>query len=184
MTDRELQVYLIEVGYGDIVGQLDGIKGKKTIAAVKEFQRDHQLVVDGIPGKKTQAMLYKVRKYAGVNGTRNFGIHEFRSPDDKSLPIGGMDSRLLLKLEWLRWKLGNKPVVVNSGYRTVAYNKKVGGIANSNHLKGNAADIKVIGVSAQKVQEVAMSIFEGVGKYQNFTHVDTDKKAIKFIGKY
>ena len=45
-------------------------------------------------------------------------------------------------LQPLRDHLG-KPVVVSSGYRCKDLNKKVGGVENSQHLKGEAADIKV-----------------------------------------
>ena len=45
-------------------------------------------------------------------------------------------------LQPLRDYLG-KPVVVSSGYRCKDLNKKVGGVENSQHLKGEAADIKV-----------------------------------------
>ena len=47
-------------------------------------------------------------------------------------------------LQPLRDHLG-KPVVVSSGYRCRDLNKKVGGVENSQHLKGEAADIKVSG---------------------------------------
>lgn len=33
------------------------------------------------------------------------------------------------------------PIYVNSGYRSPALNKAVGGVANSQHMKGQAADI-------------------------------------------
>lgn len=33
------------------------------------------------------------------------------------------------------------PVVVNSGYRCVAHNQKVGGVQGSQHLRGEAADV-------------------------------------------
>jgi len=33
------------------------------------------------------------------------------------------------------------PIIVNSGYRSLAVNKAVGGVVNSQHLKGEAADI-------------------------------------------
>ena len=36
-----------------------------------------------------------------------------------------------------------KPIVITSGYRSAALNKLVGGVANSYHLQGNAADIRV-----------------------------------------
>ena len=45
-------------------------------------------------------------------------------------------------LQPLRYKYG-KPIVITSGYRCAALNKLVGGVANSYHLQGNAADIRV-----------------------------------------
>ena len=38
------------------------------------------------------------------------------------------------------------PIVINSGYRSEAVNKAVGGAATSNHLTGSAADIRVSGM--------------------------------------
>ncbi len=37
----------------------------------------------------------------------------------------------------------NCPIIINSGYRSLALNKAVGGVSNSNHLSGYAADISV-----------------------------------------
>ena len=48
-------------------------------------------------------------------------------------------------LEPVRVHFG-RPVVVNSGYRSVELNRAVGGSATSQHCKGEAADIEVIGV--------------------------------------
>lgn len=168
-----LQMNLVRLGYGDIVGKIDGINGKKTKDGVKKFQENRRLIIDGIAGKQTNKEIEYMKKNAGFLGTRNFSINEFRCPDKNSLPTGGMDRELILDLELLRWKLGNKSVRVNSGYRTPAFNKRIGGIADSNHLTGKAADIKVIGVSASEVHKMALDIFSGVGKYKNFTHVDT-----------
>ena len=39
----------------------------------------------------------------------------------------------------------NSPIVVTSGYRSEAVNKAVGGVSNSQHRLGEAADIKVGG---------------------------------------
>ena len=41
---------------------------------------------------------------------------------------------------------GEAPIVINSGFRSAAVNKAVGGAANSNHLTGCAADIRVSGM--------------------------------------
>lgn len=46
-----------------------------------------------------------------------------------------------LVLEPLRERLA-KPVVINSGYRSTALNKRVGGVSNSYHLQGFAADLR------------------------------------------
>lgn len=45
-------------------------------------------------------------------------------------------------LQPLRDKLG-KPVVITSGFRSPALNKAVGGSPNSQHMKGEAVDIRV-----------------------------------------
>ena len=39
-----------------------------------------------------------------------------------------------------------EPIIINSGYRSPAVNKAVGGVPTSNHLTGCAADIKVAGI--------------------------------------
>jgi hypothetical protein len=38
---------------------------------------------------------------------------------------------------------GSHPIIINSGFRSEAVNRKVGGAPNSNHLSGCAVDIKV-----------------------------------------
>ena len=39
-----------------------------------------------------------------------------------------------------------EPIIINSGYRSEAVNKAVGGVSGSNHLTGCAADIRVAGI--------------------------------------
>ena len=39
-----------------------------------------------------------------------------------------------------------QPIIINSGYRSEAVNKAVGGVKGSNHLTGCAADIRVAGI--------------------------------------
>lgn len=49
-------------------------------------------------------------------------------------------NRLCAYLDGIRQKLGT-PITVNSGYRSIQLNKSVGGVANSQHTKGLAADL-------------------------------------------
>lgn len=53
-------------------------------------------------------------------------------------------------LQPLRLKLG-KPIIINSGYRSKILNTKVGGVSNSQHLTGQAADIHVNGMTNYKL---------------------------------
>ena len=52
-----------------------------------------------------------------------------------------------LRYEWnRRYGEGDDPIIINSGYRSEAVNKAVGGVKGSNHLTGCAADIRVAGM--------------------------------------
>ena len=44
-----------------------------------------------------------------------------------------------------RYGEGDDPIIINSGYRSEAVNRLVGGVAGSNHLTGCAVDIHVLG---------------------------------------
>lgn len=72
-------------------------------------------------------------------------------------------------------KFGTKPSV-NSGFRTVSYNRHVGGVRGSYHIKCEAADIQVEGVSSWTLAKFlrAMPDVGGVGLYgcKNIVHVD------------
>lgn len=55
---KEIQVALNEQGFD--CGEADGILGRRTIKAVESFQIQHPgLIVDGIPGPRTLAVLFK-----------------------------------------------------------------------------------------------------------------------------
>ena len=46
----------------------------------------------------------------------------------------------------VKYGAGEDPIRINSGYRSPQLNRKIGGVATSNHLTGCAADIKVVGM--------------------------------------
>lgn len=86
-------------------------------------------------------------------------------------------TELMAKLEELR-AYGDFTVSINSGYRTPAYNKKIGGASRSQHRFGTAADIVVkkngAFVSAKRVCCLCQSLgFKGIGYISaNAVHVD------------
>ena len=48
--------------------------------------------------------------------------------------------------EEMRNEVREYPIIINSGFRSPAVNKAVGGVSTSNHLTGCAADIRCIGM--------------------------------------
>ena len=91
---------------------------------------------------------------------------------------GGVQPELIEKLELLREKIG-KPIIVTSGYRCEKHNKHVGGVANSYHLLGMAADIKVKGIKPCILAQVASNVGFFVIIYDNFVHLDIGERNAK-----
>ena len=107
---------------------------------------------------------------------RYFNYEEFDSPD-----IQGsgqlMDSTILEMLDRAR-ELFNKPMHINSGYRTVRHNASVGGTGKSSHLKGLAVDIACSNsVDRFRLYDVLRTVgFNRIGVGKTFIHVDIDKE--------
>ena len=82
-------------------------------------------------------------------------------------------------LEQLRAKAG-VPVHVNCGYRCPKHNAEVGGIPNSRHVLGTAADITIPQIGFDRARELVENFpFDGTGFYPPldsggswFIHVD------------
>lgn len=68
-----------------------------------------------------------------------------------------------------------RAVYINSAYRNSSYNKKVGGAANSQHVKGTACDIRIDGVPPKAIAAYIEAFFPktGCGLYSTFVHIDT-----------
>lgn len=109
-------------------------------------------------------------------GAEHFTGKEFRCKDGTKEFL--YCPNLIEVLEEIRNNF-NKPVIINSGYRTPEWNVKVGGARNSYHCKGMAADIRIRDVSTSDIAKFASKIMEnhgGVIRYKNFVHVDVREK--------
>jgi hypothetical protein len=108
--------------------------------------------------------------------SKNFKREEFNQKNNP-LPLKDVvvDDDLLNKLEKLRSLVGNKPIIINSGFRTPEYNKKVGGAEKSQHIEGKAADIEVKGMSSKELEKKAKEAgFAFTMTYDNKPHLHVD----------
>ena len=192
-----LQTYLNAVIDAGL--EVDGKFGPATNKAVKKFQREYDLKVDGIAGKATWAALtdaydslengenddeeenllfkkveskvitYSLKEDGDTYLTDNFKVKEFACHDGSDEIL--IDQKLVALLQDIRNHFG-KAVTINSGYRTVAYNSTVENAApKSKHTLGLAADIVVSGVDPIDVANYAKSIgVLGVGYYNEENH--------------
>ena len=112
--------------------------------------------------------------------TPNFHISEFACKDGTAVPAHLLSnvSALAVNLEVIRASFG-VPLIVNSGYRTIEYNRKVGGVVGSQHLIANASDIVIKGVSPfflfKTIRELMKSGKIEAGAvilYNSFVHYD------------
>lgn len=115
-----------------------------------------------------------------LRASEHFFIDEWDCKDGTPVPEGFYDRirQLAYELEIIR-AIWNRPIAIISGYRTVEYNKLVGGAKGSQHLLCTAADIRVQGISPAKVHEEILWLYRrdkiaigGLGAYPTFTHVD------------
>ena len=121
-----------------------------------------------------------------ANLSEHFVLGEFtrsKYPEVYNIPsheaIANM-KRLCVWLEELRKRYNNKygvgeePIRINSGYRSPQLNKKVGGVAGSNHLTGCAVDIRVLGAE-QLIRYAAILLDYAVESGQDFDELLIEK---------
>lgn len=104
-----------------------------------------------------------------------FDTKEFESRDGKPSPFQYVvHIGLIDKLNEIR-EAFDKPILINCGYRSPEHNAAVGGVSNSQHLKGTAADIRPKDLSdLPRLEEICERLNPngGVGLYNTFVHID------------
>ena len=91
---------------------------------------------------------------------------------------GDVSLDLLDLLERMREEYG--PIHINSGNRCATYNASVGGVSNSAHTIGQAADLRVNGgKDRRKMLDLAVLCWaSGIGVARSFIHVDVAEDGI------
>jgi len=112
--------------------------------------------------------------------TKNFNLSEFDCKDGTEMPSELLTNVLELaeNLQVLRDFVG-VPIKINSSYRSLRHNAKIGGSKSSQHLFAKAADIVIESKSPEQVANIIKALIlegkmkqGGIGVYNTFTHYD------------
>jgi uncharacterized protein YcbK (DUF882 family) len=177
---KQVQTRLINIGIDRVelngrihVLKADGQLGPVTYAAVKVFKRGWALKwpkmnrYSSTPGKGFRSALKLSHERDGRCSLHVF-FREWRSKGNGCISV---HFKLVRGLERYRDLVGH-PIRIVSGYRDPAYNRKIGGATQSQHMSGRAADLDPE-VSLSQVR--ALRKFSGIG-YMSGTnkvrHVD------------
>lgn len=195
MTTYKQQLLLAYLGYDP--GPLDGIPGPKTRGALSAFQPDYGLPATGQPDDTTCKMLVaavagtavKVERPQTVDwweDIRYFKRSEFACKCGRcgGFPVE-IDMNMVKIADKIRAKIG-KPITVNSGLRCKTHNANVGGVSNSQHLYGKAADLGCSsGCTPAQMASIAEEIMGdtgGIGIYAWGIHIDTRSAKSRWNG--
>ncbi len=123
---------------------------------------------------------YSRKKDGNKKLSANFCVNEFACHDGSDKVL--VDTNLVAVLQKIRDRFA-KPLNINSAYRTPSYNRKIGGVSNSQHTLGTAADIAIEGVTPLDIAvfaECLMPSGGGIGLYKNFVHIDVRQRRARW----
>ena len=112
--------------------------------------------------------------------TKNFNKSEFDCSCNCEMPKKVLDNIKILaeQLQAIR-TISEQPIQINSAYRCAKHNKAIGGVKNSQHVLGKAADIVIKEHTAEETYKLLDELMHyktilqgGLGKYNSFTHYD------------
>lgn len=121
--------------------------------------------------------------------SRNFRLAEFQSPDGTPMSTEHVEQLAKLCREYLqplRDRFG--ATTVHSGFRSVAWNQRVGGAPLSFHLEqrrrhGAAADVSCAAGSPRDWADFLEAIrCPGVGRYRGHVHADNRHDVARWRG--
>ena len=120
--------------------------------------------------------------------TKNFSKSEFDCKCGCEMPKDVLHQvqKVANQLQVLRDATG-KLIRVKSAYRCEEHNKSIGGVSNSQHILGKAADIVVKGIEPSITFDLVDLLINegemlqgGLGNYDTFTHYDMRKNKARW----
>ena len=200
MTTYQRQLLLEYLGFSP--GPLDGLDGPKTREACRRFQSAFGLPATGAFDDATdQGLIDEVsgamtpvdKSQSGGDSDWWEDIRYFKK-SEFACKCGGrycngypveIDMNMVKIADQIRSRIG-KPITVNSGLRCKTHNANVGGVSNSQHLLGNAADLGCpSGCTPAQMASIAESIMGdtgGIGIYSWGIHIDTRSAKSRWNG--
>lgn len=170
MSTYQQQCLLAYLGY--YRGAVDGLWGSASREACRQFQSDYGLDPDGVCGALTQEMLLgtiagtavKAAEPENKTGTfwddiQWFAREEFRCKCGGRYCSGypaEMQEAVVKIADAARAHFG-KPAHVISGLRCQQWNAHEGGVANSQHMYGEAIDLRIDGVDSETLRQFVAS---------------------------
>lgn len=106
-----------------------------------------------------------------------FNLSEFDSKDadGSGKGTGARMQRSTLEMLDRAREIAGVPFVINSGFRTEAHNRAIGGSRNSSHMRGYAADIRTTPLTQELIISALRAAgFQRIGIYRTFVHADND----------
>ena len=153
----------------------EGVKYPSGLSIPKAMLSEAEAARYGTTGIYNAAPLLAARPSDKLS--QHFSAGEFFPLGDSSYRFLRISPELIRRLEKIRTALGGVAITVHSAYRPPEYNRSVGGVSNSAHIDGLAADISAAGISTEALHKVCEEIIGddgGVGYYpsQQFCHID------------
>ncbi|ASR37220.1 peptidase M15 [Prauserella marina] len=143
---RQLQIRVAGYPGRDAVLAIDGEFGPATAAAVSRFQQAYGLGGDGVADQSTFDKIYELQDDDCTPVNFDYGELNNCNSDwsGGNVPAAEAKANALVsmwKLQAMRHAMGDQPIVVNGGFRSVSCNDAVGGAPASRHLFGDAVDL-------------------------------------------
>lgn len=154
---------------------LNGLKRRREAERTLFLVTDDKTAGNGTGRNMRDILHYSLVADGEKKISKNFKVKEFRCKDGSDKILIDVDF-VTDKLQAIRDHFG-AAVIINSAYRTAAYNKKVGGASKSFHMSGQAFDIAVKGHTPLEIAQYAQTIgINGIIQYNTFVHVDSREK--------
>lgn len=179
---------------------VDGSIGADTVQKIWSWQQQNGLEADGRVGPRTLermgiagADMEQAEREAGTHGqegtggevpsgniTQNISWANYQS-NGQTVPrnLRPLVTQVCQELEKVIAAFGGRRIVINSGYRSPAYNRSIGGASQSQHTMGRACDFNIQGIRPSAVRQKVEQLIRdgqmrqgGLGAYANFTHYD------------